>query len=125
MTDTTTHTTTDIAATYLATWNETDVAARRARLARDWSEGVTYVDPMADVAGRDQLDTTIAAVHAQFPGFVFTPLGEVDAHHRQARFRWGLGPVGAEPVVEGSDVVLTDDDGRITAVLGFLDRLPG
>ncbi len=109
---------------YLATWNETDAAARRARLERDWSEGVTYVDPMAEVTGRDQLDATIAAVQQQFPGFVFSALGEADAHHSQARFRWGLGPAGSEPVVEGSDVVLTDADGRITGVYGFLDKVP-
>lgn len=116
---------TDIATTYLATWNETDPAARRALLERRWSEGVTYVDPLAEVAGHADLDATIAAVHQQFPGFVFTALGDVDAHHAQARFRWGLGPAGAEPVVEGSDVVVTDADGRIAEVYGFLDKVPG
>lgn len=115
---------TTIDSTYLATWNETDPAARRALLEQHWSADVTYVDPLADVAGREQLDATIAAVQQQFPGFVFTSLGEVDAHHTQARFRWGLGPAGSEPVVEGSDVVVTDADGRIAAVHGFLDKVP-
>jgi hypothetical protein len=31
-----------------------------------------------------------AAAQAQFPGFVFTLAGQVDAHRRQARFTWGL-----------------------------------
>ena len=66
----------------------------------------------------------IAAVHEQFPGFVFTALGEPDAHHQQVRFRWGLGPAGAEPVVEGFDVVVLDGDGRIADVRGFLDKVP-
>ncbi len=115
----------DVATTYLACWNETDPQARRALLEQGWSETATYVDPMVEVTGRDQLDATIAAVQAQFPELRFSPLGDVDAHHRQARFRWGLGVPGAEPVIEGSDVVLTDADGRITSVLGFLDKLPG
>lgn len=116
---------TSIATTYLAAWNETDPEARRALFDSDWSEGATYVDPMVDVTGRDQLDATVAAVQAQFPGFSFTVLGDVDAHHRQARFRWGLGPSGADPVIEGSDVIVTDSDGKIATVLGFLDKVPG
>jgi hypothetical protein len=48
----------------------------------------------------------------------------VDAHHQQARFTWGLGPEGAEPVVIGFDVAVTGEDGRITSVHGFLDKVP-
>ncbi|HEV7204839.1 MAG TPA: nuclear transport factor 2 family protein [Jatrophihabitans sp.] len=110
---------------YLACWNETDPTARRALIERHWSEDATYVDPLADVRGHEALDATIGAVQAQFPGFVFTPAGPVDAHHRQARFTWGLGPAGAEPLIVGFDVVVTGTDGRIETVLGFLDRGPG
>ena len=53
-----------------------------------------YIDPLVEVEGREALDATIAAVQQQFPGFVFTAAGPVDAHHRQARFSWGLGPAG-------------------------------
>jgi SnoaL-like protein len=115
---------TDLVDTYLATWNETDPAARRALISQHWSEDVTYVDPLVDVEGRTGLDAVIGAVQNQFPGFRFTALGTLDAHHRQARFRWGLGPAGADPLVEGFDVITTDQDGRITSVLGFLDKVP-
>jgi hypothetical protein len=114
----------DLLERYLACWNETDAAARRALLDTHWSEDATYTDPLAEVRGRDQLDATIAAVQQQFPGFVFTPAGPVDEHHRQARFAWGLGPDGAEPLVVGFDVVLLDDAGRFDTVLGFLDKVP-
>jgi len=66
----------------------------------------------------------IAAVQAQFPGFVFTLLGPVDAHHGQARFTWGLGPANAEPLVIGFDVAVAAEDGRLRTVLGFLDKVP-
>ncbi|MGY1831569.1 nuclear transport factor 2 family protein [Geodermatophilus sp. SYSU D01180] len=114
----------DLADRYLAAWNETDPAARRALVEALFTEDVTYTDPMADVAGRDGLDATIAAVHAQFPGFVFRLAGPADAHHGQVRFTWHLGPDGAEPPVTGFDVAVTDGDGRIRTVLGFLDRVP-
>jgi hypothetical protein len=115
----------DLLENYLACWNAADPADRRALLAQHWTEEATYVDPLVDVHGRDALDATIAGVHAQFPGFVFTPAGSVDAHHDVARFSWGLGPAGEEPVVIGFDVVTTDEDGRIASVVGFLDRVPG
>lgn len=115
----------DLIANYLACWNETDAEARRTLLDRHWSRSATYVDPLVEVTGHDDLSAAIGAVHEQFPGFVFTPVGDVDAHHDQARFQWGLGPADAEPVVIGFDVVVTDADGRFKHVLGFLDRVPG
>jgi hypothetical protein len=115
---------TEIRDYYLQTWNATDPAARRALLQQHWSTSAVYVDSLVDVTGHDSLDATIAAVQAQFPGLVFTPLGEVDAHHGVARFQWGLGPAGSESVAIGFDVVTTDADGRITQALGFLDKTP-
>jgi hypothetical protein len=40
------------------------------------------------------------------------------------RFGWELGPKGQEALIAGSDVAVLDDDGRIRAVFGFLDRVP-
>jgi hypothetical protein len=77
------------------------------------------------VTGHDAIDATIAAVQQQFPGFSFTLLGPVDSHHRQARFTWGLGPAEVEPLVIGFDVAVAGEDGRLTSVLGFLDKVPG
>jgi hypothetical protein len=116
--------TTDLADRYLAAWNATDPATRRALVEEVFTEDVTYTDPLADVAGRDALDATIAAVQAQFPGWVFRLAGPADAHHDQVRFTWHLGPEGTDAPVVGSDVAVTDGDGRIRTVLGFLDRVP-
>jgi hypothetical protein len=111
--------------TYLAAWNETDKDARDALLASGWDVGATYVDPLAEVSGVDAISDLIAAVQGHYPGHVFTPVGEVDAHHAVTRFQWGLGLPGEEPAAVGFDVVSLDDDGRIRAVTGFLDRVPG
>ena len=109
---------------YLAAWNETDPEARRAAVAEVFSDDVRYTDPMVDVRGAEALAATIGAVQAQFPGFVFRLAGPADAHHDQVRFTWELGPERAEAPIVGSDVALLDGDGRISAVLGFLDRVP-
>ncbi|WP_316522638.1 nuclear transport factor 2 family protein [Kitasatospora brasiliensis] len=104
--------------------NETDPAARRKLIDEAWAEDGRYTDPLAAVAGRDAIDALIGAAQAQFPGLEFT-LGPVDAHHGIARFTWDLGPAGAEPMVIGFDVLTATPDGRIGAVYGFLDRVPG
>jgi hypothetical protein len=114
---------TDIVTRYLDTWNATDEELTDL-LAKHWSDDCVYVDPLAEVQGREAVGATIRAVHAQFPGFVFTQVGEVDAHHQQARFRWGLGPAGEEPLVIGFDVVVVDADQQIRDVRGFLDKVP-
>jgi hypothetical protein len=114
----------DLADRYVAAWNATEPATRRALVDALFSDDVTYTDPLADVAGRDGLDALIAAVQERFPGWVFRLAGPADAHHGQLRFTWHLGPEGAEPPVTGSDVAVTDADGRIRTVLGFLDRVP-
>ena len=109
---------------YIGAWNETNASARRAVVERLWAPTGRYVDPLADVQGHEQISATIGAVQEQFAGFAFELLGDVDAHHGQARFRWGLGPAGEEPLVIGFDVLEVGRDGRVETVLGFLDRVP-
>ncbi len=123
MTDTTTSAQQTVQ-TYLATWNATREPERRGLLDQYWAADATYVDPLIAVSGRDGVSAAVGGAHEQFPGFVFSLVGEVDAHHDQLRFQWGLGPAGAEPLVVGFDVLVLDQEGRITDVRGFLDRVP-
>ena len=113
---------------YIETWNETDPEARRAALAMVWSEDGRYVDPLADVAGREQISAMIGAVQERAPGHVFRLLDEqsqIDAHHNVVRFGWELVPAsGGEALAIGFDVAVTEDDGRIGSILGFLDKTP-
>jgi hypothetical protein len=115
----------EIVERYLAAWNEKDAGLRRGLVEALWTEDGSYTDPLADAHGPAEIDGLIGAVQAQFPDFVFTLGGAVDAHHEQVRFTWNLGPAGApEPVVIGFDVAVLDGD-RIGSVYGFLDKVPG
>jgi hypothetical protein len=40
------NTLTDLVDRYIATWNETDGGRRRDLIARTWTEGASYLDPM-------------------------------------------------------------------------------
>lgn len=110
---------------YLETWNEADTARRAEKVAALWTEDGGYTDPLADVSGHDGVAAVIAGAREQFPGFTFRPVGGVDAHHGVARFSWGMYAEGAEePTVVGFDVAVLADDGRISHVYGFLDKVP-
>jgi len=113
-----------IAEQYIATWNETDPSARRTLIDKIWAKDGRYIDPLAEVTGRDQIDAVVAAAQAQFAGMTFRLASAIDAHHDQARFTWALGPDGADAVVIGFDVAQRDTEGRLTLVLGFLDKVP-
>jgi hypothetical protein len=115
---------TTLAERYIAAWNEPDADARRRAVAELWTDDGRYVDPLVEVAGTDGIAATIGAVQQQFPGFVFRLAGPVDGHHEQLRFSWELGPAGQEAPIAGSDVAVTDGNGRLRTVLGFLDRVP-
>jgi hypothetical protein len=116
----------EIVERYIAAWNEKDARRRRDLVDALWAEDGRYTDPLADAHGREEIAGLIGAVQQQFPGFVFTLGGPVDAHHEQARFTWHLGPAGApEPVVAGFDVAVLDGDGHLGSVYGFLDKVPG
>jgi hypothetical protein len=109
---------------YLATWNDPDPTTRRAAIDEFWAPAATYVDPLAAVAGADGLDAVIAGAQQQFPGLEFRLEGDVDAHHNLARFTWELGPADGDAFVVGFDVAVLDDNHQITAIHGFLDKIP-
>lgn len=116
---------TNLVQRYFETWNEPDPDIRQAAVERLWTDDARYVDPIATVSGHAEISELIGAVRRQLPGHVFRLLDGIDAHHNLARFSWELVPVeGGESLAEGFDVAVTEHDGRISRVLGFLDKAP-
>ena len=114
---------TSVAQAYLETWNESDEDLRRSLLSKHWAATATYVDPLMHGEGTHQIASLVGAVHQRFPGYRFRPSGNADGHGDYVRLSWTLGPAEGEPPIEGSDVVILRD-GRISQVIGFLDRAP-
>lgn len=106
---------------YLAAWNETDAAERRALVARTWTEDGDYLDPLAGAAGHDGISGLIGAVQEQYPGHRFVLASGPDRHNDRVRFSWHL--VGENgPVAVGIDFATVADDGRLRTVTGFLEQ---
>ena len=109
---------------YVATWNETDAARRQAAIARAWDAAGRYRDPLMASEGHAGIDAMLAGVQARFPGFVLKRTSKVDSHNDWVRFAWSLGPSDGPAVVEGVDFCALAPDGRLAAVVGFIDRMP-
>jgi hypothetical protein len=114
----------DIVDVYLAAWCEPDAGKRRPLLEKCWADGATYIDPMADVSGRDGLEATIAGFHKQMPGAAIVLSGNIDEHHGRIRFPWALKAADGSTPVKGIDVGQLAADGRLTSILGFWDAPP-
>ncbi|MBU1358000.1 MAG: nuclear transport factor 2 family protein [Gammaproteobacteria bacterium] len=112
-----------IAEHYIALWNEADASRRRELLESHWLPDASYVDPMMQACGHQQIDGLVQAVHQRFPGFRFRLKGQPDAHGEHLRFSWMLGPDASHDLVEGTDFVELRA-GKLRSVTGFLDKVP-
>jgi hypothetical protein len=109
---------------YLAVWNETDPARRRALIAQHWADDAHYHDPVMEGAGHAGIDAMVQGAQQQFAGLRFRQLGAAEGHGRYVRFAWELGPPDGPAPIVGSDVAVLAADGRLQQVIGFLDRVP-
>ncbi len=104
----------------LDVFGERDAQRRRSVLRSIWSADGVFVDPEGRRVGFDDIDRRIAELQAQFPAFVFVAKGTADVLHDGGRLAWGFGPAGADPVVTGTDVAVTDG-GKIVRLYAFVD----
>ena len=112
-----------IAANYIAAWNETDAVRRNTLLTEGWSKNASYIDPMAQGRGHGEIGALIGAVQARFPGFRFALDGKPDGHGDYLRFSWTLGPAAQADMIKGTDFAVIEN-GRLKSVTGFLDKVP-
>jgi SnoaL-like domain len=108
---------------YIALWNETDAERRRALIARTFSAGASYVDPLMASEGHSAIDDMIAAAQQRFPGHSVRRAGEVDGHHDRLRFDWELAAPAGAVIAKGTDFA-TVEGARLAAVTGFIDQMP-
>ena len=109
---------------YVAAWAETDADKRRALIERAWAADGSYVDPIADIEGRDALSEMIAGFHAQSPGSTIVKTSGIDQHHDKIRFAWAMRGADGKTMLEGIDVGEVDADGKLALIVGFWGAPP-
>ena len=113
----------DLINRYIETWNETDAGKRQALIARTFTEGAHFIDPLQEGEGHAGIDALVKGVQERFPNYRFRRVGAVDGFRDRVRFRWELAPKGGEVFVDGTDFALVVD-GRLDRITGFFDRVP-
>jgi hypothetical protein len=113
----------DVVNAYQAAWNEGDVAKRTAQLEESWADDGRYVDPTADVSGRDALVEHITGFRDGLPGAAVLGTSDAVEGAGMVHFRWVTTGLAGAVNIEGMDVGLTDDDGKLTLIAGFFGAL--
>ena len=101
-------------------FGEPDAEKRNKAIARLWADDGVFVDHNDRYEGHARIALAADGLAKKFPNFIFTERGEIVAIPGAGKLNWGFGPVGAEPVITGSDVLVITDD-KIGAIYTFLD----
>ncbi|MGR3321479.1 MAG: nuclear transport factor 2 family protein [Pseudooceanicola sp.] len=112
-----------IAEAYLALWNIAETEARQSAIAALFTPDAKFADPATHANGREEIAAMIETVRQNYPGMRFSLAGVPDGFGGCVRFSWAMGTPDAAPVVKGTDIV-TMQDGRIAALVGFFDLIP-
>jgi hypothetical protein len=118
----------ELADRYVAVWNETDPAARRAAIAGLWvPEGEHYVRTLR-VKGYEALEQRVIGSHeknVQGGGFRFASAGDMQLLHDAVMFHWRMVPAAGGPVAAlGLEFLVLAEDGRIAADYQFILPTP-
>jgi SnoaL-like domain len=124
MTDTTAVDLSAVVDAYFAAFNETDAARRAELIPQAWAEDCAYVDPLVSATGADEINAMIGGLQGQFPGHAVTLSSGLDAHHNLVRFGWDLTDPDGAVVMQGLDVGIVAEDGRLSRIGGFFGPLP-
>jgi hypothetical protein len=115
----------ELAARYVAVWNEPDETARDAAVARLWSAGARAYTAADEYDGLEAITRRVTAAHEKFvagQGYAFRSLGPAQSHHDGVRIRWEMVPAaGGDPVSGGVQFLLLDPGRRVRADYQFID----
>lgn len=109
---------------YLRFWN-TGKPDEQQELATDtFTDDVAYHAVIGVFRGRQAL----IDFHDQFTGHmtdaVLRHRGEPQLHHDRGRVRWEIEVGDGKSFATGTDVLVFDNEGRISEITAFLDRAP-
>lgn len=108
---------------YVEFWNAATAPEQQRLAAQTFADGVSSHVPLGVMRGTEELIGFRNQFAGNVPGYEFRARTEPEAHHDRARLQWEL-VVGGASFATGTDVLELDDDGRIVAITGFLDRAP-
>lgn len=127
--------------TYVALWNEPDTEVRRQRIIELWADhGSQILEPPQEVSdaatalgmtaaleahGHDAIQARVTQAYEEFVaggGQMFRSSGPVKCLGNIVKFKWEMLPAtGGEIAGAGLEILLLDEDGRITTDYQFIE----
>lgn len=104
---------------YFLCWNSRDADERSAAIAKTWTEEATSSDPLVVATGHEELNAMFAGAEVAYPGHTFRQVGTFDAHNTYVRWGWEMLNAEGDQVLDGIDVGVVAEDGRLAGVAGF------
>ena len=104
---------------YAAAWNEGDEAKRRSFLETSWADDGVYIDPTAEVVGREALVQHIGQTFERFAHSRIILTSGVDEHQGKIRFTWARISLNGGKATPGIDFGELGTDGRLGHITGF------
>jgi len=119
---------TSLAERYVALWNQTDAALRRAEIEKLWTpEGEHFVRTL-QARGYEELERRVTGSHeknVRDGGYLFRLAGGVQALRDTLMFHWDMVPAGTTQVAAlGLQFLKLAPDGRIAADYQFILPTP-
>ena len=115
----------ELAARYVALWNEPDPERRRREVAALWAGNGGIFTATTEALGHEALAARVAGSHDSWVhdrGMVFRSLENARGHHNVVRFNWDMAPAaGGDPVSTGFDFLVLDNHGRIVNDYQFIE----
>ena len=93
----------------LDVFNEPDPARRAAASAETYTEDVVWHEPDRIVRGRKDLERRAEELRAEYPDFVFRPLGPASELDDIGHLAFQYGPAGEPAIASGMDIARTND----------------
>ncbi len=116
----------DLAAKYLAPWNETDARLRRGLMTGLWAENGVYSRQNLETRGLEELSEKMAEANHSLvaKGLVVSPADRSQRHHNVAHIAWRIVPRhGGAATGAGSTLLILDEDSRILVAHQFDERI--
>lgn len=106
----------------LAAWNEPDSTQVRSHLEKALNSNIRFVDPSIDVSGIDGFEQNVHEVKSKILGSVYSRTSGVDSQHNFHRYHWAIHQED-KLLISGFDVVETDEQDKISCVIGFFGEI--
>jgi hypothetical protein len=103
------------AETYIAAYNEEDVAVKERMLAESFSEDGRYFSPNVAL-GRTEVLEMASDFHLEAH---MTITSDIRVHHQFVTFEWSIEDLNGAEVASGVDFSVLGSDGRLSEVVVF------